>query len=173
MQAPTHILAGSVIQELCKTRRFPLLTYFLTAVFGFFSHGLLDKLAITTYHPPRADFSDAFWISYHVGVLLATIVAVYVYGARYGWGIIFAVLPDVDWILIHGQRLTGISLPFYQTPHIHNFLNAFFDTVAAPLSALPDYRHYPWAGIFEIALIALFILLLHRLQRRRRNIHFR
>lgn len=172
MQAPTHILVGSILQQLFKGERLKPLRYVLLAIFAFLLHGIFDKMAKLTYHPPNANFADAFWVLYHLVVLLTTVVFIYVWGSEYAWGIFFSLLPDLDWLLIHGQKITGVTVGFYNKPYLHNFLHFVIDNTFDAINHLPDYRFYEWSCFFEIALLFLLIILLRSLEKRRRNIHF-
>jgi hypothetical protein len=73
-----------------------------------------------------------------------------------------AILPDFDWVFIHGQSWTGINIPFYKQPHIHNFVHSIFDTLLPFLNDLPDYRYNPWTALFEVVLVILFYIFLTR-----------
>lgn len=109
MQEPTHILAGVIIQrsvQLTCGRRAGALV--LTAVAAFLSHGLLDRLANFTYHPPQADFHDPFWVVFHSCVLVTSILFLYIWWRRFKIGVTFAMLPDLDWVIIHGQKIFHI-----------------------------------------------------------------
>lgn len=171
MQAPTHILAGVIIKKLFDWSEYKAVAYTIIAMLAFLSHGLLDNLAKITYHRPDADFSDPIWLIYHIAVLLVTIVFLYMYWADYKLGIIFAILPDFDWIMIHGQNLLHINIPFYNTPHLHNFLHLIYDSIPV-WQYLPDNRYSPWAAVWEVLLIAFLIFIIRALHNRRRNIHF-
>ena len=85
MQAPTHILAGKIIQQLTDRRDYRFLVVALTFFLGLLFHAIFDKLARMTYHPPNADFTDYFWVFYHLLLLLTTIVFLYLYGAEAKW----------------------------------------------------------------------------------------
>lgn len=93
------------------------------------------------------------------------------YWGEYKLGIIFAMLPDFDWIMIHGQHALHIDTPFYNTPHLHNALNFLYGLIPG-WENLIDLRYQPWAAIFEILLIAFLILIIRALDSRRRNVHF-
>jgi len=174
MQAPTHILAGKIIQQITDRRDFRFLIIGLMLFLGLLFHAIFDKMARMTYHPPDADFTDYFWVFYHLAVLLTTIVFLYLYGAEAKWGILFSLLPDVDWIFIHGQRLLGVDIPFYRVPHIHQLLNWVMDNIPpfTLLNLLPDYRFYYWAFITELVFVGLLLFIIHRMKHSRRNIHF-
>jgi hypothetical protein len=168
MQEPTHILAGALIQRSFEPVRPRALRLALTAVIAFLSHGLLDRLANITYHPPDANFNSVFWICFHLGVLKWTIVFLIIWWRRYGWGIFFAALPDLDWVFIHGQNIIGIQIPFYRVPHLHHFLHIIFDeTWPFSLLRVPSNRQHPWACLFELALIFAMLAVFFRIGRRR------
>ncbi len=162
MQAPTHILTGVAIQKALEKMKYRPLALLLVAVLAFLSHGLLDKFARMTYHRPDADFNDPVWVGYHILVLLATLFFLYKFWRKYKFGIMFAILPDFDWVLIHGQTLTGLNIPFYKKPHIHNFVHSIFDTLFPFLNNLPDFRYNPWTALFEVVLVILFYIFLTR-----------
>lgn len=174
MQAPTHILAGVIIKKLFDWKQHRALAFVIVAVTSIFFHGIFDKLAKMTYHRPDADFNDPFWVGYHICVLLTTIVFLYLYWSEFKWGIIFSLLPDVDWIFIHVQEIFSIEIPFYEIPHLHNALNYFLDNVFSfsHLQQLPDFRYFYWAVIPEITFIGILLLFIRFLMNRRRNVHF-
>jgi hypothetical protein len=168
MQEPTHILAGVIIQRSFESVRPRSLALGLTAVCAFLSHGLLDRLANATYHPPNADFHNTFWVCFHSGVLICTIFFLFVWWRQFKWGIFFAALPDLDWVFIHGQEILHIHLPFYHKPYMHNLLHLVFD-VMPPFSYLrvPNHRHNPWACLWEVSLVLAMLVAIHFLTRGR------
>jgi hypothetical protein len=167
MQAPTHILTGVIIQRAFARKHPRALWLGVTAVLAFLSHGILDKLARVTYHPPNADFHSAVWVVYHSCLVLITIFFLYLWWKPYKWGIIFACLPDVDWVFIHGQEILHIQLPFYRTPHLHHLLGLIFDRTPpfTLIDKLPNYRHQPWAGLWELMLVIVLGAVLFALNR--------
>lgn len=174
MQAPTHLLTGVLLQRLLRSHDFVWPANMLIAVSGFLSHGLLDKLAISTYQPSEAAISDGFWLGFHIITFLTSVVVIYVYGAEFKWGMSMALLPDIDWIFVHGQNLTGLETGFYHTPFIHESLNTLFDNIPGIylFNFLPDWRQVYAACIPEILLCLLIIAFIRLHQNRRRNIHF-
>jgi hypothetical protein len=164
MQTPTHLVAGMVIQKAFAGRnRAAALT--TTAVVGFLSHGFLDKLARVTYHPADPDFHSVFWVSYHLTLLATTIVFLRLWWRQYKWGIVFANLPDVDWIFIHGQEIFHFQIPFYRHPHLHDLLGYIYEKippftfVTSAINRLPNERHNPWACLWEVLLVAVLLLI--------------
>lgn len=174
MQAPTHILAGVVIGKLFEWRTYRGVSLFLTAVLAFLSHAVLDKLAKATYHRPDADFGDPVWVGFHLIVALVTVIFLYLWWTEYKWGIVFAVLPDMDWVIVHSQRALNVDILFYNTPHIHNALNWMMDHTIpfCYLNVLPDNRENPLAGFWEILLGIFLIFFIRVIETRRKNIHF-
>jgi hypothetical protein len=159
MQTPTHILAGVVIQRVVAGGRRRALAFGLTAILAFLSHGVLDKLARITYHPPAADFRSPFWVGYHLVVLLATIAFLYGWWREFRWGIAFAILPDLDWVFIHGQEIFHIQIPRYQQPHLHHLLQRILEwTPFTVLDRLPNNRHHPWGCLWEVLLVAMLLV---------------
>jgi hypothetical protein len=170
MQEPTHILTGVIIQKSFEGVKNRKLALGLTAITAFLSHGFLDKLANLTYHPAQPNFRSPIWVGYHLFVLTATIAFLIIWWKKFKWGIIFACLPDVDWVFIHGreilQRLFHFHSHFYSRPYIHEMDGYIWEHVppltyaAHGLDALPNLRHHPLAGIFEFLLVALLLLVL-------------
>jgi hypothetical protein len=167
MQEPTHILAGVVIQRSLQPIRPRWLGLTLTAVCAFLSHGVLDHLANSTYHPPEAKFDDPFWIAFHLSVLVCTLVFLFVWWRKYKVGILFAMLPDLDWVFIHGQRIFGINPPFYKHAYMHNCLHVIIDTTwPFKYIVMPNNRQNPWACLWEVALILTMLLVIRLLTRK-------
>lgn len=167
MQEPTHILTGVIIQRVFGGIKPRALGLGLTATMAFLSHGFLDELARVTYHPPQLDFHGPFWVGYHAAVVVTSIVFLFLWWKNCKWGIVFAVLPDVDWIFIHGQEIFHFDIFFYRQPHLHNLLHFIyqrippFSRVTPFLNRLPDHRHNPWACLWEALLVAVLLLILH------------
>jgi hypothetical protein len=176
MQEPTHILAGVVIQRCFDGAKHRKMALGLTAAVAFLSHGFLDNLARVTYHPANPDFHSPVWVGFHAGVLILTILFLWLWWKKFKWGILFACLPDVDWIFIHGQEMFHFRIPFYRTPHLHHLLGFIYDKIP-PFSfathyikLLPYNRHNPWAGLWEALLIVLMLLVLQLVSMARRPV---
>lgn len=167
MQEPTHILTGIIIQQSIQLKWGRRLgaTVFICAA-AFLSHGVLDRLADMTYHPAKADFNSPFWVIYHSCILVLTIVFLRLWWRPYKWGVTFAMLPDLDWVLIHGQNVFHIPGHFYRQPYMHHFLGLIFDKTW-PFSRIrfPKYRLQPWACLNEVALLAALLAVIFTLTR--------
>ncbi len=174
MQAPTHILAGIILQRATGFTRYSGMNTILLFVLSIFVHGVFDKLAISTYHPKQAYFSDPFWVVYHLVVWLIAIMFLYIWGSNFKWGILFSLLPDIDWLIIYCQQILGIQDSAYQTPLIHNSINLLLDntTPLYLLNQLPDNTLNPFALIWELLFVIVLLGIIHTLNNRRRNIHF-
>jgi hypothetical protein len=167
MQMPTHIVAGVILRRAFAPTKSRALSLALTAVLAFLSHGLLDKLARITYHRPTADLHSAFWVGYHLLLLLATIAFFYFWWKECKWGIIFAILPDLDWVFIHAQEWFHLKFAFYQRPHMHDLLQVVFQRAPfSYLDRLPNNRYRPWACLWELALIAALLWVSRMLKRK-------
>jgi hypothetical protein len=170
MQEPTHILTGVIIQKSFEGSRHPKLALGLTAAIAFLSHGFLDKLANLTYHPANPEFDNPVWVGYHLFIVVATITFLVIWWKKFKWGILFACLPDADWIFIHGReafnKIFRTHSDFYHRPFIHNFDGYIwehippFSFVTPYLDALPNLRHNPLACVFEFLLVAFLLLVL-------------
>lgn len=174
MQGPTHILTGVILKRIFNWKYYTLVAAVLIALLGLLSHAILDKVAKATYHPPHTDFTDAFWLSFHIIVWLCNLVLLYVFWAEYKLGIIFALLPDIDWLLVDTAGAFGKELIFYQKPWMHEALNWFMDHVPpfTYLNELPDNTLLPLACIWELLLGVALWLFYKALMNRRRNVHF-
>lgn len=183
MQEPTHILTGVIVQKAFEGSKNPKLALGITAIIGFLSHGFLDKLANLTYHPPEPDFHSPIWVGYHLFVVVATVIFLVLWWARFKWGIIFACLPDVDWIFIHGRevfnRLFHAQSNFYPRPYIHNFDGYIwehippFSLLTPSLDHLPNLRHNPFACVFEFIFVAILLVVLRLITMGKRPLSLR
>ncbi len=174
MLAPTHILAGVIFTKLFNWRQYLPVAFFLTATLGIFSHALLDKLAVVTYCPAYPDFANLFWLAYHLLMVLISIIFLYLWWGEAKWGILFALLPDIDWLFIYPRQWLHLSGPFYDQPYIHQALDWMMNHTIpfCYLNSLPDNRSEPLAALWEFAGMLLLLLLIYRLDKRRRNIYF-
>jgi len=175
MQAPTHIMAGVIINRIFKWRNYKPVGLLLTFIFCLLVHGIFDKLAISVYRQPEADFGNPFWLVYHLVMWLSSIVLLYIFWGDYKWGIIFSLLPEIDWVVLGMQHIFHFDIPFYQMPWIHFSLNYVLDQMRIfnIMDLLPDNRQNPAACIGELALIALLAFIFRAMVRYRKNIHFK
>jgi len=174
MQAPTHILAGMIISRAFGWKRYRFFSVLFTVISALFFSGILDKLGKAVYGPLHADFTDPFWLIYHVLVLLISLVMLYMYWGEYKLGIIFCLLPGLDRVVLGMSNALGKELIFYKGPLIHDCINYFIDNTIpfSYLNLLPDNQTNPLACIWEILLFGLLMLIFKMQLSRRRNIHF-
>jgi hypothetical protein len=169
MQVPTHILTGILIQRsagaIFKPRGVEL---GVTAALAFLSHGFLDELERVTYHPGNPDFHNPAWVIYYSVVAVASMMLLIWWWKPFKWGIVFAALPDLDWVFIYGPKFFHFPLPFYRQPHLHNLLHYIYHQIppftglTAMINRLPNERNNPWAGLWEVLLVAGLWLLARR-----------
>ncbi|MBS1623805.1 MAG: hypothetical protein JST83_07290 [Bacteroidetes bacterium] len=174
MQAPTHIMAGVVLGRIFQWRHYRAVSVSLTIILALFLHGIFDKLGMVTYHPVATDFTDPFWLGYQVVMALTALVLIYMFWADYKLAIVFSLLPDIDWIVLHTANAFNKEVIFYKTPLMHDALNYVLDNIIpfSYLNTLPDLRTAPWACVLEFAIFGVLVLLYRALLSRRRNIHF-
>jgi len=150
MQAPTHILTGILLLVIFRVI-FPTAPLWLQIVVVFplslASHFFLDALSIFTYHPPKADWKDWFWVSYHTIVYVGSIVVLYFFLVEYWWTIIAANLPDlIDWIFM---RLILKKEPVCH-PIADKLRSVFFRKT-------PNWNHKRWTIIIEFGIIGIIL----------------
>ena len=174
MQAPTHIMAGVIINRLFKWRDYKLVGLFFTLIFCLLAHAIFDKLAMSVYRQPEPDFSNPFWLIYHLFMWLSSIVLLYIFWRDYKWGIIFSLFPEVDWVILGVQHLFHFDISFYQMPWIHFSLNYVIDQIPPfnYIDMLPDNRDNPLACIWELLLIIVLAFAFRAMVSYRKNIHF-
>ncbi len=157
MQAITHFGAGVCLsllltgggRESLGPRGYRLGAVALLAAL---SHPILDDLAQGTYHPPRAHWDDLFWVSFH-GIALALAVGFAWRFRRHGWGMLFSLTPDLDWLVGRPLGLWsdgGIHASFRTIPGLEVLSEAL-------QGAIPDLREVPAAAALEGVLIALLV----------------
>ena len=171
MQAPTHLVTGILIQKAMRNVQPISLQYFLVAFLAVISHGILDRLARFTYHPPMPLTGDLFWISYHSIIAFLTIFIIVKYWKEYKLGLIFSVLPDFDWVVIHSTNFFSLPIPFWKEPILHKFFFSFFDSLPpfGFLNTLPDWGLERTGIIVELALFITSIIFIHIMVRDKAN----
>ena len=150
MQAPTHILIGILFLEIFRIL-FPYSPIWLQIIvvipLGIASHFLLDAVAIITYHPPKADWKDWFWISYHSLIYLGSIVILIFFFVEYWWAIIAANFPDlVDWLILR--------LILRKKPVIHPVIDKLRSFL---FKRTPNWNHKRWTIIIEFGIIGILL----------------
>jgi len=157
MQGPTHLAVGILIQKATyKVKPLPL-RHSLVAFLAIISHGILDKLARLTYHPPMPLARDWFWISYHVMIYLLSMFILIKYFGRYKVGLIFSIIPDLDWVVLHSSKFLPFQIPFWKKPILHEFLSGFIDFLPpfSLLNSLPNWNSKRKGVIVEFLLLAV------------------
>jgi hypothetical protein len=121
------------------------------------SHGVLDKLARFTYHPPEAQWRDPFWRAFHVAVLVGSVVLFRRYGRRFKWGVHAAVAQDLEWVAAHGARTIRPGMDLFGAWSPHRVVPEALDRVPGVrlLERLPRWTHRREAALVEVALVGL------------------
>ncbi|MHA1203032.1 MAG: hypothetical protein ACTSQ4_11005 [Candidatus Heimdallarchaeaceae archaeon] len=150
MQAPTHILTGIFLLEVFQAI-FPTSPLWVQIVvvfpLSFASHFIIDASAIFTYHPPKADWKDWFWVSYHLLIYIGSVVILVFFLVDYWWVIIAANLPDlIDWIIIR--------LFFKKEPVFHPIADKLRDFL---FKRTPNWNHKRWTIIIEFVIIGVLL----------------
>jgi len=163
VQGSTHLVMGVLIQKILKNVKSAYLRYFLTALLAFISHGVLDKLARFTYHPPNPLFGDLFWTVYHLIIVLLSVFIIIKYWDEYKIGMIFSMLPDLDWVILHTSSFFSLQKTIFQyEPIFHNIFNLLdFIPPFKYFNSLPDLS-LRWEGaVLESGVLLILIFLIH------------
>jgi hypothetical protein len=150
MQAPTHILTGILFLAIFQAI-FPSAPLWLQVVvvlpLSFLSHFFIDASAIITYHPPKADWKDWFWVSYHLVIYIGSIVLLVFFVVDFWWAIIAAYLPDIiDWIILR---------PFFKKePVVHPIADKLRNFL---FKRTPNWNHKRWTIIIEFTIIGVLL----------------
>ncbi|MEM1569975.1 MAG: hypothetical protein QXL27_05950 [Candidatus Bathyarchaeia archaeon] len=167
MQGPTHLVMGVLIQKILRKVEPISLRYFLTAFLAFISHGVLDRLARFTYHPPTPLFEDPFWIIYHLAMVLLSVLIVVKCWGEYKVGMGFSILPDLDWVIIHTSSFFSFQTSFWGRPIIHNLFNFLdFLPLFRYLNSLPDLSLRREGVVIECGILLMLVSLICILGRR-------
>jgi hypothetical protein len=151
MQAPTHFLTGIVISKLIMhgPPNIPLwIQIILIGTLAFLSHIIVDCFAKLTYHTPDPHPEDKFWVGYHIGIAVLTLIIVIIFIREYWWVMIMTVLVDiVDW----GVLRAILKKPAWFHPKIDVLREKF-------LQKLPDYNHTKWSVVIEFLILAILTI---------------
>jgi len=167
MQAPTHLVAGMLIQKSFDRVRHPVICSLVVALVAFLSHGILDSLARFTYHPPEP-IANEFWISYHVIMVVLTIYIFLRYWTKYKLGLVFSILPDLDWLILYSSKLLSIQTPLWSQPLLHKISFGFLGSLPqlSFLNSLPDWSLDEKAAILEMVPLLLMITYFYNIEGR-------
>jgi hypothetical protein len=156
MQNATHLVCGILIETAAGRVRDARLRRLLVPSLGILSHGILDRLARMTYHPPGAQPGDRFWVAYHAAMYSASALLAVTNGISYRQGMFWAAAPDLDW----GARPLSRRLPPglwpWKGPILHGALHKLIDALPGlrRLNHLPDWRSKRGGVLVELVLIA-------------------
>jgi hypothetical protein len=150
MQAPTHILMG-IFLLVSFQAIFPESPLWLQIVvvlpLSIGSHFILDASSIITYHPPKADWKDWFWVTYHLIIYIGSIIILIFFLVEYWWVIIAANLPDIiDWLIL--------SIFSKKEPVCHPIADKIRNGL---FKKTPNWNHKRWTIIIEFSLIGVLL----------------
>jgi len=166
MQGPTHLMTGILIQKsLQKVRPLPL-QYGAVTTLAVLSHGILDRLARATYHPPSPLVHDGFWLTSHIGIGVVTAYIVIRFWRDYKLSMLCSVLPDLDWIF--RPLLKFFSVGSGGKSYLHSLLSRFIDVFIPHRiwNVLPNWNLERKGLFVELALIAVLLVGIRALGRR-------
>ena len=160
MQLPTHFVTGVLIDKLVRRMRLPVPAGLAVTALGcYVSHGVLDKVARATYHPPDP-LDDPFWKGYHQRVLPAfTGSVLLMFGQNHWFAMLFSALPDLDWVVRGVSNRFGWQIPGWEKPVLNESLHTALDQVPVinKLNQLPDLRYERKGVLVEVGLVAIML----------------
>jgi hypothetical protein len=169
MQLPTHFVAAVLIDKSISQTHLPRLPRLvITAAACYLSHGVLDKLARATYHPPDP-LPDHFWGFYHHYVLPAiTGIITTMYAPQHALAMFFSGMPDLDWVL-RGLSAGGKRFQ-WDGPVMNEGLHHLLDKVPVinQLNRLPNLRLKRYGVLVELGLVAWMFTLIKLIEKRRK-----
>ena len=166
MQNATHLVCGILIQKAAGRVRDARRRRWLVASLGILSHGVLDKIARMTYHPPEAQPDDPFWVVYHAAMYGASaLLAVTNWGA-YRQGMLWAAAPDLDWVARPLSRRLPPGVSLWKGPILHDALHRLIDALPGlrRLDRLPDWRSKKEGVLVEVALFVILAMLIREME---------
>jgi hypothetical protein len=158
-RASTNPYTGILIERTFQTILQLPLWFVLIGTTVLLSHGVLDKLARFTYHPADPHVASLVWASYHASLTVLTVILIRQYWATYRLGILLAILPEIDWLILHSIHLLDWHVPDWDEPRIHSVLNILVDSLPFVhwIEEAPDLRYNSWGTLVEIGLLNLLL----------------
>ena len=165
MQNVTHLASGILIQKATARVQDASLRRLLVASLGLLSHGVLDKLARMTYHPPDPQPDDPFWVTYHKTLYTASVLVLIAGYRSYKQGMFWASAPDLDWVVRWVSRRLPADAPLWEEPILHKTLHRLIDSLPglSLLNHLPDWRSKKKGALVEITLLATLAMLIREI----------
>ncbi len=163
MQLPTHLITAVMIDKLVGRTKLPAQARpVVVASACYLSHGILDKMARATYHPPDP-LDNRFWKTYHHQVLPAiTRTVLTVYGPKHWFAMLFSALPDLDWVVRGLSQKYNRKILNWDRPILNEGLHSLFDRIPVInlLNRLPDLRFQPKGVLVELGLVTAMVVLI-------------
>ena len=157
MQAITHFTVGILLQILLINILYPL-GLVLTIIACFFSHFLVDTIALITYHPSEPKPKDKFWVIYHIILGVAAGIVLVWFWVPFWIGMGFATLVDIwDWGIIRGVRYVKKDPNWMEKYQIHPTIDKIRDK---GFYWLPNWNEKKYGIIPEIIINAILLFLI-------------
>jgi len=163
METITHCFAGIIIQIICfRYLLFPL-NVVLTIILAVASHIVIDVFARITYHTPKPQWKDKFWITWHIIIISCAVIVIVIYINPFWLGMLFAKLPDiVDWRILRAiQRRIYKNTPNSSRepklifhPLVNWLRNKFFYW-------LPDLNYKRYGIIIELLFLTFLSIIIY------------
>lgn len=151
MQAYSHFLWAIIISRLVDDYQFLII---------FFSHYIIDALAIVTYHPahrPLKTADDPNWLVYHIFTLIFSCLIFLSFMRECFLALIISVLVDIhDWGIKRSLHYFYPNLKYTFSLHFPvKIIRELF------LYKLPDYSNDIAGSFIEItlAIVLLFLII--------------
>lgn len=171
MQMPTHLITGVLIDVAVEKSIAPAKSKNIIVVFlNLISHGLLDALSKSTYHPPEPLPNDVFWVVYHKFVLpILSAILLIKFWKRHKASMIFSILPDLDWVVRDINFRFDNFIPFWNKPILNQGLQSLVSNLPffRWLNKLPDWRYVKTTVLIEGLFICITSLLVWLIKRRK------
>ncbi len=157
MQAITHFTTGILIQILIINILYPL-GLFLTIIICFFSHFLIDAVALITYHPSEPKPKDKFWVIYHIFLGITAGIVFIWFWIPFWIGMICTSLVDLwDWGIIRGVRHIKKDPDLMTKYQMHPIIEKIRDKA---FYWLPNWNENNLAVIPEIVFNGILLILI-------------
>jgi len=152
-----------LIQRKLENVRPVSLQQFLIVFLAILSHGVLDKLARFTYHPPMPLPEDWFWVSYHSIIVFIFFLIFVKYWKKYKLGLVFSILPDFDWVVLQSSKFFSVKILFWKEPILHKVFFSLLDLLPpfSFMNSLPNWNLERTAAVCEFTLLATLTIFIY------------
>lgn len=127
MLPPSYIASGVFLQKAFSWRYNKLIAIIGFLLSAVLLHAIIDKIVSVVFDGVNYSIHDIIFVFFLVVMLLYSVVLIYIFGKKYWIGILFLLLPEIEYLWWLPAEWMNKEIIFYKRPYIHDAFNYMMD----------------------------------------------